>query len=177
MEIVGLRGERVRLVRLDRTLHFENAFRWINDPDATAHLKDNFGASRAQEAAFFQRIESESNSDLVWGIHDETDRHIGLIGLHGIHWRLRHARGGLVIGDREAWGKGYATEAVRVRTRFGFNQMGLHRIDGHTFNPAMKRVYEKSGYTLEGIARKLFWRDGRWHDAWLFSILEEDLVK
>ena len=38
----------------------------------------------------------------------------------------------------------------------------------------MKRVYEKCGYTNEGTARKMFWRDGRWYDVALFAILEED---
>ena len=68
-----------------------------------------------------------------------------------------------MIGERSAWGKGYATDAVRVRTRFAFGELGLHRIEGHTMNPAMKRVYEKCGYQHEGVARRKFWRDGRWH--------------
>ena len=41
-------------------------------------------------------------------------------------------------------------------------------------NPAMKRVYEKCGYQHEGVARRKFWRDGRWHDADLYAILAED---
>jgi RimJ/RimL family protein N-acetyltransferase len=52
--------------------------------------------------------------------------------------------------------------------------LGLHRINGHTFNPAMKRVYEKAGYRHEGTARKMFWRDGQWYDVSLFAVLEED---
>ncbi len=64
--------------------------------------------------------------------------------------------------------------AVNVRSRFAFGELGLHRIEGHTMNPAMKRVYEKCGYQHEGVARHKFWRDGRWHDADLFAILAED---
>ncbi len=79
-----------------------------------------------------------------------------------------------MIGDRSAWGRGYATDAVRVRTRFAFDELGLHRIEGHTTNPAMKRVYEKCGYSHEGVARAKFWRDGRWFDADLYSLLDSD---
>ena len=103
-----------------------------------------------------------------------ASRHIGFIGLHAINWRHRAGTGGILIGERSAWGQGYATDAVRVRTRFAFAQLGLHRINGHTFNPAMKRVYEKAGYRHEGTARKMFWRDGQWYDVSLFAILEED---
>ena len=101
-------------------------------------------------------------------------RHIGFIGLHQVHWRFRAATGGLVIGERAAWGRGHATDAVRVRTRFAFEELGLHRIEGHTLNPAMRRVYEKCGYRHEGVARQKYSRGGRWHDADLFGILDSD---
>ena len=44
--IIGWKGERVRLVPPDRTLHLENALRWMNDPEITAALKFNLGISR-----------------------------------------------------------------------------------------------------------------------------------
>ena len=131
-------------------------------------------ASRKQEEAFFDRIESQGDGDFIWAILDETERHVGFIGLHTIDWRNRSATGGLVIGDRSAWGRGYATDAVAVRTRFAFAQLGLHRINGHTFNPAMKRVYEKSGYRHEGTARPMFWRDGDGTTSSFYGILESD---
>jgi ribosomal-protein-alanine N-acetyltransferase len=174
MPIIGLKGERVRLVPPDRTLHLENALLWLNDPEVTATIKFNLGVTRRQEEVFFEQIETKRDSDFVWAIVDETERHIGFIGLHAINWRNRWATGGLMIGERSAWRRGYATEAVNLRTRFAFGELGLHRIEGHTMNPAMKRVYEKCGYQHEGVARRKFWRDGRWHDADLFAILGED---
>jgi ribosomal-protein-alanine N-acetyltransferase len=174
MSIVGLKGERVRLIPPDRTAHLENALIWLNDPEVTATIKLNLGVTRRQEELFFEQIETKRENDFVWAIVDEAERHIGFIGLHGINWRNRWATGGLLIGERAAWGRGYASDAVRVRTRFAFGELGLHRITGHTMNPAMKRVYEKCGYQHEGVARRMFWRDGRWHDAELFAILAED---
>jgi len=174
MPIVGLKGEHVRLVPLDRALHLENALRWFNDPEISESLKQNLGVTRRQEEAFFERMETQRETDFVWAIETEEDQHIGFIGLHGILWRHRSATGGLVIGERHTWGRGYATDAVRVRTRFAFERMNLHRIEGHTTNPAMRRVYEKSGYRLEGVARQKYWRGGRWIDADLFAILDED---
>jgi RimJ/RimL family protein N-acetyltransferase len=149
----------------------------MNDPEITATLEFNLGISRKQEEAFFDRIEGSNESEFVWAILDETERHIGFIALTAINWRNRAATGGLVIGDRTAWGCGYATDAVRGRTRFAFAQLGLHRINGHTFNPAMKRVYEKCGYRHEGTARQMFFRDGTWHDVALYGILESDWLQ
>lgn len=174
MDLIGLPGERVRLVPPDRTRHLENALHWMNDPAVVASLALNLGITRREEEAFFDKIETRTDTDMVWAIVDETDTHIGFIGLHGISWRHRTATGGLVIGRREAWGKGYASDAVRVRTRFAFEQMNLHRIEGHSINPAMCRVYEKCGYQREGVARQKLWRDNHWCDATLYAILDTD---
>ena len=146
MEIVGLKGDRVRLIRPDRLLHLENALRWMNDPEVTATIERNLGVSRAEEEAFFNMAESPGDDAIYWAIHDESDAHIGFLDFHYISWQHRLAFGGLVIGKRSAWGKGYRNRRRSdADTRFAFEQMGLHRIEGHTICPAMRRVYEKCG--------------------------------
>ena len=174
MSIIGLKGEGVRLVPIDRTLHFENALIWMNDPEVTASLEFNLGMTRRQEEAFFDRVEGPNDTDFVWAILDGHEAHVGFIGLHAIHWRHRSAKGGIVLGERSAWGGGLATASVRIRTRFAFETLGLHRIEGHTVNPAMRRVYEKAGYTREGTIREAFWREGSWVDAESYAILDRD---
>lgn len=173
MAQLGLTGRLVRLAPPDRALHAENGYRWMNDPEVACTLERSLGITRKEQEAFFDGIEDRSNHQWVWAIHDPTDRHIGFIGMT-VNLRNRSATGGIVLGERSAWGKGYATDAVRTRMRFGFEQMGLHRIDGHTINPPMRRVYEKTGYALEGIARQAHWSGGRWHDAFLYAILETE---
>lgn len=172
--IIGWKGERVRLTPLDRSLHLENALRWLNDPDVTAALEFHFGFTRRQEEAFFDRAELPGEHEFNWAVLNESEEHIGFIGLRDIHWTNRCALGGLMIGDRSAWGRGYATDAAQVRIRFAFLKLGLHRIDGHTINPAMRRVYEKCGYRHEGTARSRIYRDGTWHDMEHYGILRRD---
>ena len=62
MSIVGLKGERVRLVPPDRTLHLENALIWLNDPEITATIKFNLGVTRRQEELFFEQIETSAKT-------------------------------------------------------------------------------------------------------------------
>ncbi len=176
-EPIGLRGARVRLVPPDRALHLENALRWINDTEVTSAIKLNLGATRRQEEAWFDRIEARQDSEFVWAILDEASRHIGFIALRGIDWRQRCAGGGLLIGERDAWGRGYATDAVRTRTNFAFETLNLHRVEGHTTNPAMRKVYEKCGYQYEGMLRQKTWRAGRWEDAAVYAILDVDYFR
>jgi RimJ/RimL family protein N-acetyltransferase len=164
----------VRLVPSEASQHLENALRWLNDPEVTNLLKVFEGVTRDQEVAFFERVARSRDTDFHWALLNENDRHIGFVGLHQINWRARSAVGGLLIGERNVWNQGYATDAIRTRSRFAFEQLGLHRISGHTINPAMRRVYEKCGYRHEGTARKRRWRNGRWYDEELYAILEED---
>ncbi|HKM56932.1 MAG TPA: GNAT family N-acetyltransferase, partial [Isosphaeraceae bacterium] len=92
--LVGWKGERVRLVPPDRLLHLDSALRWMNDPEITAMIEFNLGIGRKGEEAFFDRIEAQDDSNYTWAILDETDRHVGFIGLHAINWRNRSGVGG-----------------------------------------------------------------------------------
>lgn len=55
---------------------------------------------------------------------------------------------------RNAWGKGYATEAAAAVLRFGFGETPLERIVGctHTENFASQKVLQKIGLIREGEA-------------------------
>jgi RimJ/RimL family protein N-acetyltransferase len=175
MDVIGIAGPRIRLVPLDKERHLENYLRWLNDPEVTRYLTLNWPLTRLAEERWFERA-AEDETHLVWAIHDENGRHIGSTGLHRINWRERLAASGIVIGEKDAWGQGYGTEVMQVRTKFAFEQIGLHRIESECFaeNQASAHCLEKAGYRREGLARKKFWRQGRWHDAILWAILDED---
>ncbi len=103
---------------------------------------------------------------------------IGNTGLDKISWRNRHAESGTMIGEKDEWGKGYATEAMQLRTRYAVRELGLEKIvtfvtDG---NDASRRALERVGYRQCGLYRRHFFVDGRWHDAWLAEILREEWV-
>lgn len=173
--IIGVEGERVRLVPLDLQLHLDNYMRWLNDPDVTRYLGMYLPVSRLSEKAFFERT-ARTDDSIIWAVHDENDRHIGGTGLHNINWRSRSAVSGIVIGDKSVWGRGYGTEVMLVRTRWAFEELGLHRIESECFieNDASAKCLERAGYSRIGIARQKRWRNGVWHDCIQWEILDED---
>jgi hypothetical protein len=71
-----LKGERVRLVPSQASIHLENALRWMNDPEVTARLDHILGVTRRQEEAFFERIETQREHDLHWAILAEDGAHL-----------------------------------------------------------------------------------------------------
>jgi RimJ/RimL family protein N-acetyltransferase len=100
-----------------------------------------------------------------------------LIGTCGIRLAAASAHEG-DIGyelDPEHWGQGYATEAARAIVRFGFVELGLHRIWSWCIadNVGSARVLEKVGMQLEGRQRHKDRFKGRWWDRLLYAMLED----
>ncbi len=108
---------------------------------------------------------------------DEPDgRYIGGIRLHATSWNDRHARLAIGIFDRRFWSQGYGSEAIRLILRYGFEDLGLHRIDlvVLAFNHRAIRCYEKCGFRHEGVLRDNALIDGVWHDDVLMAILDHE---
>lgn len=89
-----------------------------------------------------------------------------------------HARGelGYWIAP-EHWGRGIATDAVVAMIRFGFEELGLQRIQAMHFtrNRSSGRVMEKAGMRLEGIHRAYYRKNGVLEDVARYAILKSDL--
>ncbi len=69
------------------------------------------------------------------------------------------------------WGRGIMTEAVRLASRYAFQQLGLRRLYATAFtsNKASTRVLEKSGFRVEGKLRRFHKKGGRLFDALLYA--------
>jgi RimJ/RimL family protein N-acetyltransferase len=97
-----------------------------------------------------------------------------VVGTMGLDVSRRHARAELTyMVARECWGRGYATEAARAVVRYGFEVLGLQRIQATHFpdNPASGRVMEKLGMSREGVLRQYVRRRGVPADLVLYSLL------
>ena len=83
-----------------------------------------------------------------------------------------------VLVARKHWGKGFATEALQAVLAFGFETIGLQRIEGNHFirNPASGRVMEKCGMRQEGICRQHVHKNGGYEDMVLRAILKSDWI-
>jgi RimJ/RimL family protein N-acetyltransferase len=90
-----------------------------------------------------------------------TERPIGLGSLQRVDHRHGTAELGLLIGERERWGRGYGTEATQLLCDYGFTLLGLHNIwlAVYAVNARALRVYERAGFRLIG-RRRAAWRLG-----------------
>ncbi len=98
-------------------------------------------------------------------------------GSASIHPDDEHLRGdiGLWVAEPHQ-GKGYGTRVVRELSAYGFDQLGLEKIEAYIFtgNEASRWIFEKNGFMLEGTIRSAVRKRGQVLDEWLFGITRQD---
>lgn len=170
-----INGERIRL-EPPRPEHAAVFIRWFAQPELTNYMILRNPPSLRQEEEWLERM-AASEHDVVWAISlRDTGMLIGITGLHRIDWRHRHAHSGIIIGEPTQWGKGYASEAMRLRTAYAFRELGLEKVMSSVFvgNVASRRALERAGYRQCGLLRRNRFFNGQWHDEWLGEVLREE---
>ncbi len=112
-------------------------------------------------------------ADGYFCICDESGRAIGRIEYEGFHIPDRSAELSILIGEKDAWSKGYGSEAMLLLLDWLFNDRGINRVwlEVYASNTRAQRAYEKVGFVREGTLRERWFMDGAWHDAHIYSIL------
>jgi RimJ/RimL family protein N-acetyltransferase len=175
----GWEGELVRLAPLEKEKHFENAFRWVNDPEVTAWLLiGDFPISRLAEEAYFDAANKIDENDVRWAIETLDGQHIGFSGLHQISHVHKTAISGTLIGNKEFWGKGYGTDAARVRAHYAFEVINLRLIQSAILdgNERSLKMQQKVGYEVVGRIPKRFWKRGAYRDELITCLSRESFL-
>ena len=169
-------GQKTRLRAIERE-DLLTFVRWFNDPEVRRYLEMYLPMSKAEEEVWFEAYLKDDTSR-NFAIETGEGALIGTIGLDDLDWKNRHASLGIVIAEKDFWGRGYGTDAVTALVGFAFNEMNLHRIclSVFEFNDRAIRCYEKCGFRQEGRAREALFRDGKYHDHLLMAILRQEFV-
>ena len=109
----------------------------------------------------------------------ESDEAIGFVALDGIAWHHRSSWVGIGIGNREYWGQGYGTDALRILSRYAFEELDLYRLNLNVFsyNTRAIRTYEKVGYKIEGKMPEALHRDNQRWDLVFMGLLRDEWEK
>lgn len=154
--------------------------RWLNDKKVTRYLLTQNTPTLPEEKKWIRNIH-RSSSNLVWTILDEQGLIIGNTGL-----RLspidKRANFGIMIGEKTAWGNGYAGEVLQMLSRYVFTTLRYTRFELEVSmdNIRAVRAYEKAGFTLEGVRRQYHFNrvTKKLEDDGIMSILRKEwLIK
>lgn len=170
-------GQNVRLRGIERE-DIPTFVRWFNDPEVRQYLLMFEPMSKAQEERWFEST-LDRRDDYLFAIEAHIDdgwTHVGNVGLHQVDGKNRSAVFGIALGEKDYWGRGYGTDAVRTMLRFAFHELNLHRVELEVFdyNPRAMHCYKRAGFRHEGTRRQCFFHSGRYHDSHLMAILADE---
>jgi RimJ/RimL family protein N-acetyltransferase len=151
--------------------------RWYADPEIARLARYQAAPMRAEEIDRFFAARVVGPDALAMAVHERsTDRLIGTCAFSQLDGDNGSALYHITIGESDAWGHGYGTEATRLMIDHAFGTLGLHRIALFVFefNERAIRAYRRVGFVVEGRSRESVWRDGRWWDELAMSVLESD---
>jgi len=170
-----IKSSRLYLRKLTPQDATERYAAWLNDPLVNQYLEIRYATHSVKSCREFITAMNEGASNHLFGIFlNEGDLHIGNIKLGFIDPRYAHGQLSLFIGERNAWGKGYATEAIQSLTRYGFDALALERIEAGCYesNLASLRAFLKANYQVEGFLRKKAIAAGKRESCFVLAALK-----
>ena len=173
--VLILGGEHIDLRPLKEE-DFEDFCVWYNDEEITRHLGMK-PLSRNKAKLQFNQLLNDQNGVYFGIIKKDEGRVIGYVFLTDILKSHRVAQEfGIVIGDRNLWGRGYGSEAIKLILKYGFKHLKLHGIQLKVldFNKRAQHLYRKLGFAEEGSQREARLVDGKWHNVLLMGMLEKE---
>ncbi|MBZ5567386.1 MAG: GNAT family N-acetyltransferase [Acidobacteriia bacterium] len=164
-----------------RRLRWEDAddiFAYASDPQVTTYVFWEPHRTLDDTREFLQRTLKGYAEGLppAWGMEHLADKVvIGTCGMFEVQAQHARAEIGYAVG-RKYWGQGLMTEAVGAMLAYGFNTLGLNRIEARcdVENTGSWRVMEKVGMKLEGVLRQNIFLHGRPRDAKIYAILRKE---
>lgn len=167
----GLQLDTINRENLEVCRYWRNdsqIFRWCRQIDLISEI--------AQER-WFEKISSDPQISMYSLFTDNGGNmltNVGICGLTDIDLHNRRAEFSLYIAP-EFQKRGFAEKGLKTLFHHGFRNLGLRSIWGETFedNPA-NHLFRKLGMKEDGIRRQFYFKDGKFWDANLYSMLSSE---
>ena len=158
--------------------------RWLNNPNVNKFLETRWSTQTLDSIISFVEDIRQSDHSYLFAITisegaNGCARHIGNIKIGPIHPFYAYADISYFIGEEDCWGKGIATEAITLICKFGFEGLGLHKIQAGVFgkNIGSIKALKRAGFINEGCLRDQLYTFDNVDDHLYLGILREELIK
>ena len=176
MRPVFLNGKRIFLSPLSKKLDLKTYASWLNDQETTLYMGSGRFPTTIESLKEYIDLYNKSKDDILLGIFlSKNSKHIGNITLHMIDWRNRRGAIGIIIGEKRARGKGYATEAIKLVVRHAFDKLNIHKLYAGTVegNEASRRAFKSVGFKEEGLLKEHFYLNGKYLDCYRMALFNK----
>ncbi|MCW8863854.1 MAG: GNAT family N-acetyltransferase [Colwellia sp.] len=127
---------------------------WLNDPLVNQYLETRFYPQDLSSVLdFIRNIIANPNEHLFTIRLTENNKHIGNIKIGGINTHHNVGDVSLFIGDKNAWGKGLASQAIQLISRYSIEQLHLRKLCAGAYqaNVGSTKAFLNSGYQRDGV--------------------------
>ena len=154
----------------------DDVVRWRSDPSILGQMFADEPPTREGHLHWLETIQACGNRQEFIIIERAIGRSIGTIGLSDIDHKNLRAEYGILVGEADARGKGYAREASQLILRYAFGDLGLRRVYLCVFadNAAAIKLYEHLGFQIEGTLRQHEFKRGVFRDVVVMAILKDE---
>lgn len=118
-----------------------------------------------------------SNQDCLFAMYfKENNEFIGTLKIGAIDWQSKAADIGILIGNKDYWGKGICKDAVPTLCDYAFKYLNMRKLIGGALvtNVAMCKCFEHTGFKKEGTLRKQNFFEGEYIDLILYGIFKSE---
>lgn len=151
----------------------EKYLNWLNDEETNRFSLRRFYQSTKEDAIKF--VSSIKSNEFLFAIYSKDNTHIGNIHLGPIDQYNLNCEIRILIGDKNFWNSGVATEAIYHAEKFLFFEKKIYRIGADSFNPAFEKVVvNKLGWRQEGVLKDRMLVGQKRFDYKIFGILQSE---
>jgi len=170
-----LTGERVRLASPEPE-HARVLASWLNDPEVWIPFGMDLPTSVELERRWIAEQVGMKDEVNLLVLEKVSGRPLGLVGLRNIDGVNGSARLAVLIGESGERGSGLGTEAVSLMLAYGFDYLGLRRVNLAVLegNEPALRMYARLGFVEEGRERRAQLRGGEYLDRLHFGLFKEE---
>jgi len=166
-----INSDKIYLKHLKSQNATEEYCNWLNDAEVNKYLETR--KANIKDLKNYIKAKNKRKDILFLGIfYKKNGEHIGNIKLEPVDLKNKKATLGLLIGNKNYWGKGIGTEATKLLINYAFDYLNINEINLGVIieNKAAIKVYKKTGFKIVKVEKKAIKHDNKRYDKIIMSI-------
>jgi len=150
---------------------------WMNDYEIVKFTESRFMRHTRESIEEYVKNANNNNTHTFAIVTNNCNTHVGNIKLGGINNYHKYADVGLIIGRKEFFGQGIATESIRLVTDFAFKNLNLHKVWCGIYAPNIGSIkaFQKAGWEIYATEPKRCFFESEYVDCVYLHKINENI--
>lgn len=153
-------------------------FKWRRSRNVQKFFPTNIDKNFDKHEKWVKKIiKSKYNKYFI--IEKKNKIKVGVCYLIDINFFHKKAEFGYYLSNKNHYGKGYGLESQFLTINFAFDEMFLNKIicENLENNQKVLNIHKKFGFKLDGVKREEIFKNNKYFDIYLMSLLRKDYDK